>query len=173
MSHTNNSLETDAQRWSVAIWSGAVLALTVFHHLYGAALYAAPFRRHALGVALPLALVIAALLWLGWIQRARAAGGHFDRAAVALVLAAPVAIIGIFEGGYNHILKNVLYFGGAPADVLRTLYPFPTYAMPDDLLFELTGVIQLPLALVAGRVALRFLRTARPLRSRDPGAPRP
>jgi hypothetical protein len=67
----------------------------------------------------------------------------------ALALAFPFAMIGLFEGGYNHVLKNVLYFGGATRDLLQALFPAPTYELPNNLLFELSGIAQFPPA-VAG-----------------------
>ena len=48
-----------------------------------------------------------------------------------------------FECVYSHILKNVLYFGGASKQVLERLFPAPAYHLPDNLLFELTGIAQI------------------------------
>ena len=57
-------------------------------------------------------------------------------------------MIGFFEGGYNHVLKDALYFGGASSELMQSLFPTPAYEMPDSLFFELTGVGQLLLAVV-------------------------
>jgi hypothetical protein len=65
-------------------------------------------------------------------------------AAAAFVF--PFAMIGLFEGGYNHALKNALYFGGASPELLAALFPPPTYELPDNVLFEASGVAQLVLA---------------------------
>lgn len=81
-------------------------------------------------------------------------------AAWLLILAAPVAWIGVFEGGYNHLLKNALYFGGLSRDAFARLFPAPTYAPPSDWLFELTGVLQFPLGVLAGAHALAWWRQA-------------
>jgi hypothetical protein len=53
--------------------------------------------------------------------------------------------IGIGEGGYNHTLKNILYFGGAPESLMNTMFPpevggVSLYEKPNDFLFESTGI---------------------------------
>lgn len=53
------------------------------------------------------------------------------------------------EGLYNHVVKNALYWIGLPGPWTR-LFPPPTYEMPNDLLFEVTGILQvLPAAMAA------------------------
>lgn len=111
-------------------------------------LFATPWRNHVAHLA---GWQIALLLVLF-------AGYRFTRAAtvrrvvLAVLLAAlllgPVAWIGLFEGGYNHVLKIVLYAVGTPQDVLARLFPPPTYEPPTDFLFEASGVLQLVLALL-------------------------
>ncbi|MGO4834991.1 hypothetical protein AB4144_22310, partial [Rhizobiaceae sp. 2RAB30] len=58
---------------------------------------------------------------------------------------------------YNHVLKNVVYFGFG-ADSAQAFFPPPTYEMPDDLVFELTGIVQFPLSILATVLSLRLLR---------------
>jgi hypothetical protein len=65
-----------------------------------------------------------------------------------ITLVPSLGFIGVFEGIYNHLLKNIMYFGGADDGLLQTLFPAPTYEMPNDLLFEITGVMQGVLAIV-------------------------
>lgn len=45
--------------------------------------------------------------------------------------------IGAFEGLYHHVVKNVLYFGGASPALLAPLFPLPTYEMPNDAFFDI------------------------------------
>ena len=78
-----------------------------------------------------------------------------------VVLVIPVALIGFFEGGYNHALKNALYLAGASAAVLRRLFPPPTYELPNDLFFEVTGVQQLVLAVATGYQLFLLIRERR------------
>lgn len=61
---------------------------------------------------------------------------------ILLTLLPSMCMIGIVEGLYNHALKNILFFGGASTATLQRLFPAPTYEMPNDLLFEVTGVLQ-------------------------------
>ncbi len=142
--------------------SAAVLILTVVHHFYGAAIYDTPWRRHIAVIVLPvLAALIAAygvhrwrpLTWLG-----RASMWFF----MVLALVVPVAWIGFFEGGYNHVVKNILFFGGLPRATLERLFPPPTYVMPDDLWFEVTGVLQFFIALCAACYLFRLWRESSP-----------
>jgi len=65
-----------------------------------------------------------------------------------ITLVPSLGLIGVFEGIYNHLLKNIMYFGGAGDGLLLTLFPAPTYEMPNDLLFEITGVMQGVIAIV-------------------------
>jgi hypothetical protein len=58
-------------------------------------------------------------------------------------------LIGIVEGGYNHFLKNVLFFSGVKLDVLTKMFPPPEYEMPDNFIFEFTGILQFVVAIFA------------------------
>lgn len=141
--------------------SAAVLILTAVHHFYGAAIYDTPWRNHIAVIVLPvLAVMIAAYgfhRWrpLTWLGRA------CMRLFMVLTLVVPIAWIGFFEGGYNHVLKNILFFGGLPQAALERLFPPPRYEMPDDLWFELTGVAQFFIALAAARYVFRLWRQSR------------
>jgi hypothetical protein len=65
-------------------------------------------------------------------------------------LGVAVLMIGTFEGLYNHVVKNLLDFGGASPALMMRLFPAPTYEMPNDVFFEITGVLQVvPAALAA------------------------
>ncbi len=64
--------------------------------------------------------------------------------------------LGAFEGTYNHVLKDVLYLSGIAPDRWRALYPSSLYEPPGDWIFELTGILQAPLGLLAGWWGWRF-----------------
>jgi hypothetical protein len=139
-------------------WALAVLLLTSVHHAYGAYIYDTPWRLHVVFVS---GLTAAALLGslLAFRRRSADLSGRIAFwAFVAVVLVVPVAGIGLFEGGYNHALKNALYFSGASTAVLHRLFPPPTYELPNDAFFEFTGVLQLVLAVVTGRHLFRLVR---------------
>ena len=131
------------QRLSQATWSAlAVLLLTSVHHVYGAIVYQTPWRLHVAPVA---GLTAAAIVGTFLVLRRHtddAAGRIAFWAFVGLTLVIPVAAIGFFEGGYNHALKNALYFAGAPTSLMVRLFPPPTSDLPNDAFFEVTGVMQ-------------------------------
>jgi len=117
----------------------AVLLLTSIHHAYGAHVYQTPWRYHVLLLSVPAALVI---LW-SHARLRRRPEDRFARSLLVLVtLVVPVLAIGAFEGFYNHLLKDVLYFGRASPALLARLFPPPRYEMPSDAFFEVTGVAQ-------------------------------
>lgn len=140
--------------------SFAVLLLTSVHHAYGAFVYRTPWRLHMVGVAAVTAgVLLGTLAVLG-----RKPGGHLGTGAFGLfaltTLAVPVGGVGAFEGLYNHVLKNVLHFGGASEALLLRLFPPPTYELPNDFLFEVTGVLQ-PVPAMLALVALLHAFRAR------------
>jgi hypothetical protein len=141
----------------------ALMALTTVHHVYGAIVYATPWRHH---VALPAGLavlVIGASLAVLRRRPGTRAGRIAFWTAVAAIALFPVVFIGLFEGGYNHVLKDVLYFAGTPAVTMQRLFPPPTYEMPNDVFFEVTGVLQFVLGAVTAHLLYRSLRgTTRP-----------
>lgn len=160
------AVSTTMQRFEVSaesrvFWSAvAVMLLTIVHHSYGAIIYNTPWRHHVAIVGVVTVLVLFASL-----RGHRSLGGTLGRKIafwlfVILTLLIPVGGIGIFEGGYNHLLKDVLYFSGASAELMNRLFPAPTYEMPNDSFFEITGVLQFPLALFTGWELVRAIRLA-------------
>jgi hypothetical protein len=140
-----------------------VLLLTIVHHTYGAWLYDSPGRHHVSAVGAVSAIVLAGSFY---VLRARSPGVS---RAIALwifmtVTLLVVAGIGLFEAGYGHVAKNALYFGGVSAAALQRLYPPSMFELPNDALFEITGVMQLVPALFAAYYVYRLLRE-RPARS--------
>src|SRR5690606_10126675 len=77
--------------------------------------------------------------------------------AVSIVFA--IVLIGFYEGGYNHVLKNALYFAGAKDLTLR-LYSGSLYEMPNDFIFETTGIVQFLAAVAAARFTWPLFRSA-------------
>jgi hypothetical protein len=123
----------------VNLYSNVLMAMTSLHHIYGAFVYDTPWRLHILLISIPIiifSVVITRLQtqsrlntlcqWVFWL--------------VILVFA--VVLIGGYEGVYNHALKNVIYFLGTNEEIQRQLFPPPTYVMPNNLLFEATGIMQ-------------------------------
>jgi hypothetical protein len=140
----------------------AVLAMTAVHHVYGAVIYDTPFRLHIVFVAVPVALFIAFALRLGAARAGTKQGRLATWAAVAVILVFAVAAIGVFEGGYNHFVKNIAYLGGGEAAV-RVMMPSWLYdpaavEIPNDIVFEATGIAQFPLSIWAAIETWRLAR---------------
>ena len=149
----------------------AVLALTALHHVYGAIIYDTPWRFHVAIIAPILGLVIVLALYLGGSRRGTKSGALWTGIAVALILVFPVVVIGIIEGGYNHVIKNLAYFISGE-QTARAVFPPQAYEMPDNVLFEATGILQFPLGLAAFWFSLALLRRRR-LAAPSPASPSP
>lgn len=135
----------------------AVLLLTSVHHAYGAYAYHTPWRLHAVFVsALAAAAIISSLVVIQRNADETVREIAFSVFAV-VVLVVPVGLIGLFEGGYNHVLKNALYFAGASSTLMNRLFPSPTYELPNDLFFEATGVMQAVLGSIAAWLFYRLV----------------
>jgi hypothetical protein len=130
-----------------------VLLLTVVHHVYGAWLYATPWRLHVVGIA-----VVAGALILGTSAASVTYRGVALAVFTLLTAAIPVGWLGAFEGLYSHVLKDLLFLAGASPQVMGRLFPASVYSLPDDLLFELTGVLQVPIAAWVARSHWLILR---------------
>jgi hypothetical protein len=135
-----------------------VYALTIIHHVYGAIAFSTPWRHHA--AFLGLGGIAATLLFMWVALRSRA---RIVRQAAALLLLLvtiilAVALFGVFEGGYNHLVKLVLFFGGASADTMTRLFPPPTYETPSDVFFEVTGGLQFAAAMVTAQFSFDLWR---------------
>jgi hypothetical protein len=135
----------------------ALLALTSIHHAYGAFVFATPWRLHIIAIAVPVAIAIVIALRCGSVVSGRRTGQFWTILAAVLILLIPVAAIGLYEGGYNHVFKNIVYFSRGEA-VARALFPPPLYEMPHDVLFEATGIAQFPLSIVTALFALQLFR---------------
>jgi hypothetical protein len=78
-----------------------------------------------------------------------------------VALLVPVAWIGFFDGGYTHVAKLVIFFGGASRATFERLCPPNLCGVPDDLLYEVTGIAQFLLALYAAYYLVRLWRESR------------
>lgn len=148
---------------TVSAYSIALMIITSVHHIYGAAIYHTPWRLHVLALSIPT--IIATLFLNRMLKKREPHLRSWIYWMFFLITVIPsIAGIGIFEGLYNHVLKNILFFGGASDAMLDTLFPAPTYEMPNDLFFEITGVIQgiivLPLILKLTALTKRLFKTA-------------
>ncbi|HEX3252965.1 MAG TPA: hypothetical protein VHS05_26225 [Pyrinomonadaceae bacterium] len=140
-------------------WAIALMALTTVHHLYGAVIYQTPWRHHAALVATGTVLVSVASFRIHRSMASQRTGQIAFWIFVILSMLIAVLGVGLFEGGYNHTLKNILYFTTHDAALMQRLFPPPTYEMPNDAFFEITGVLQFPLGLVTGWELIKTIGT--------------
>ncbi len=138
----------------VSLYSNILMGLTSVHHVYGAMVYHTPWRLHILFISVPviiatlllnrLVLISCKSLWT-WMYG-------------LLIFLASVLLIGSYEGLYNHVLKNILYFGGLSAGGMAVLFPPGMYELPNDVFFEITGMLQ---GIVVIPLAIHFMRWVR------------
>ncbi|MEQ1907610.1 MAG: hypothetical protein ABMA15_02255 [Vicinamibacterales bacterium] len=146
--------DTSASLYRAGVAVLATLVLTSAHHLYGARRFDTPWRAHVAHIA-TWAGVIFGLCFLVALLRSHERTGRIAMTAfVVLAMTICVLWLGLYEGGYDHGLKN-LAAAHLPSSVFGRLFPRSLYEPPGDWVFELSGVLQLPVGLFAGRAAWR------------------
>ena len=123
----------------------AVLVMTAIHHIYGAWLFATPWRLHIVYISIPVAIAILAALMVGRANASQFSARVASWIYFALAGGFAVGAIGFYEGGYNHLLPNIQYVLGVEHTLRDGLYE-----PPDDLIFQLTGIAQFAAGLFAG-----------------------
>lgn len=141
------------------ITSAVVLILTAVHHAYGAIIYNTPWRLHVVPPATIATIAIAGLLFLFYKRSETLLGQASFYVGISLIVLVPVGFFGIFEGAYNHVLKDLFYFSGANESVMQRLFPPPMYELPNNLFFEVTGVLTFFTAVIAAYFAYQLIRT--------------
>jgi hypothetical protein len=130
-------------------WSVGTMIMTLVHHLYGAIIYDEPFRLHVAMFAVPVILLLVSS-YAGYknVPNVRLKKIFLSTFLVSSLLFSVVAI-GLYEGGYNHGVKNIMYFTGISTEILDKMYP-SVYELPNDFVFELTGIAQFVMGLMCG-----------------------
>jgi len=148
------------ERAKVTLYSIILMSLTSLHHVYGAIIYHTEWRLHVLLLSIPV-IVITFYLNRLLNQKGSAYRGYLFWVYWAITLLFSVILIGVFEGLYNHLLKNILFWGGASKSGLSKLFPPGLYEMPDDAIFEITGVMQgiIGIVLIVHFIRLTFKPT--------------
>lgn len=127
----------------LAVISGIIAGLiSSVHHWYGAVEYNTPWRISVSYWIMGSILLVYSLLYVYW----KNLGNIIGKSAIWLFLFIAVIFQAgfiMFESVYSHVLKNILYFSDVPQSILEKLYPAPAYHLPDNLFFELTGLLQL------------------------------
>jgi hypothetical protein len=131
---------------------GAAAALVVasgvtsIHHVYGGLVDG---DSHRLLVPVLVAVFLALTFGsLTWFKRAgsRIALSVFTILAVSLF----VVVLGLLHGGYAHLYKDILFLSNGPAYLYYPLNPNEHYP-PDDVFFEVTGVLDIVTGCVVAR----------------------
>lgn len=117
-------------------YCNALMIVTSIHHVFGAYVYNTPWRLHVLAFSVPLIL-----LNIGLKKEFQRNNAVFYLLLIINFLIT-ISLIGLFEGVYNHLLKNILFFSGTSHKILENLFPPPKYVMPNNFIFELTGILQ-------------------------------
>lgn len=139
----------------------ATLVLTSVHHLYGARRFDTPWRAHVAHIAAWAGVLLGLCLFIARVRAGRTTGRIAMTGFLVFAVAICVLWLGLYEGGYNHGIKNLADAVHLPAGVFNALFPSSLYEPPGDWFFEVSGVLQLPLGLFAGRAAWRAYRAAR------------
>jgi hypothetical protein len=131
----------------------AAYALTTIHHIYGGLVDRAPNRLRV-----PPIMAIPSLITLGSLYRYRRTGS-----GAALATSSPVAVVawvvlsGLLHGGYAHAYKDILFLGGGPPELYYPLNPDEHYP-PDDIFFEITGVLEMVTGYFIALFTYRLIR---------------
>lgn len=121
-----------------------VLVMTSIHHIYGAAIFETPWRLHIVFISIPVALIILAAVVLARSGGSTAISRVASWLYFGLVALFGIAAIGVYEGGYNHLIPNLQHVLGIAHPLREGLYQ-----PPDDLVFQLTGIAQFGIAMLA------------------------
>lgn len=126
-----------------AMISGIVAGMiSSIHHWYGAIAYDTPWRAGVAYWIMGIVIVVYSLLYAYRKNQDNIVG---QISIWLFLLSAVIFQAGFvtFECVYSHVLKNILFFGGASETLLNTLFPAPAYHLPDNVFFEVTGNLQL------------------------------
>jgi hypothetical protein len=66
-----------------------------------------------------------------------------------------VVVLGLLHGGYAHLYKGILFLSNGPAHLYYPLNPNEHYP-PDDIFFEVTGVLDIVTGYVVARSTYRL-----------------
>ena len=139
--------------------SAAILILTVFHHFYAAAIFDTPWRRHVAIIVIPVLLAMIVLYALYRWQPTTLVGNASLWLFMLVAVLIPIAWLGFYHGGYTHLVKLILVFIRVPQATFERLCS--VCEVPGDLIYEVTGVMEFLLSLIAAYYLARLLRETR------------
>ena len=142
----------------LSLYSHALMILTSIHHIYGAIIYQTTWRFHTLFISVP-AIIFIALLSPFLLNRPSLKRSLLFWIYCLIIVLVSIGLIGCYEGIYNHLVKDLLFYSGVDRAILLQLFPPPTYEMPNDFFFEFTGVLQAILAVILIIYFIRLMKS--------------
>ncbi len=122
-----------------------ILAATTFvHHVYGGIKYYTP-KVNRLKIA---GLIVATYLVTLLLQKASLHADWLVGWYKGFILVWWVGGLGLFEGGYNHLLKVTLWLLRLKPAKLQKLFPPDEYVLPNDFIFEASGIVTFLIAVL-------------------------
>ncbi len=132
---------------------GLAYALTTVHHIYGGLIDSAPNRLRV-----PIIMAIPSAVAVGSLFRYRRTGSRAALVTAGTVGSlAWVVLSGLLHGGYAHAYKDILFLLNGPPSLYYPLNPAEHYP-PDDLFFEITGVLEIGTAFFVASSMHRVIR---------------
>lgn len=129
----------------------AVYALTTIHHIFGGLVDNADDRLVIPAILAPL--VVIALVSLYALRRTGSVGALITFGVVALLW---VLLLGLFHGGYAHLYKDIVFLVDGPPSLYYPLNPSEHYP-PDNVFFEVTGVLDVVAAAFVAYTTMRLI----------------
>src|SRR5215208_4968182 len=131
----------------------AAYALTTVHHIYGGLVDNAPDR-----LLVPVIMAVPSLIALASLYRYRRTGSGAALATSSIVaVLAWVVLSGLLHGGYAHAYKDILFLVDGSPKLYYPLNPDEHYP-PDDIFFEITGVLETVTAYFIALFTYRLIR---------------
>ena len=131
----------------------AAYGLTTVHHIYGGLVDRAPNRLRV-----PVIMAIPSLVTLGSLYRYKRTGSHAALAtSTTVAVLAWVVLSGFLHGGYAHAYKDILFLVDGSPELYYPLNPDEHYP-PDDLFFEITGVLEMVTSYFIALFTYRLIR---------------
>jgi hypothetical protein len=120
----------------------AQVTLTSLHHVYGGLVYESTFR-----LSMPVIAVIELLIVLGLLAWYKVSENRAALALFTLMVVLVGVVQGLFHTLYGHLYKDLLFLAGVPRSAVlhyfAPLLPNDFIYPPNDLIFEITGVLEL------------------------------
>jgi hypothetical protein len=142
----------------VTVAAGATSAIMIAHALYGVHRYENSALYHLVPVSL-VWLVLAMVLAGVYVRRP----GPVKRWLLVAFVGLPYAgIFGVLHGAIGHTLKLVFFAAGMSPDRLAQVFDLGDFVVPDDAIFETTGVATFVAGLFVAYALLRFVHATQP-----------